>query len=1155
MVAEIILAPDLSGEPVDNVKSGARHVARALSAAGVKVQEQISVCSGKRDFQKAIAAALKRSNIVVTLGGLCKESGGMAKAAVAQGLGLPLEVDKACFRTVENYCKRVGVPLLPDDVALAQIPKGSIPLPGKYGKTPGVIISSKYQHIVMLPADEQDALSMLSDSVIPRIKQAPEITVVRTLRTYGAGEEEVRRNLAGLTGASNPAVTVHKEGNEILVRVTAKSSESEQAAAICTPVLRKAVDLLGDSAYGLDVESLQAAVTEKLKNKGLGLAIAEAGSSGMLTRLISETRDGTDALRYSVIADDDAAKKERLGLTGKLLKKKGPVSEETAVAMADAARKKPGADIGVSLIVGNGRDNRNSHGLVYIAVCGRDNVYVKKLVIGDGDTGQRDMVLDTALSRALNMIRLVVDYHPKWHMGAIPLEEALQGRTVTDLNAYDAPMNNLPRKPGLAKRFFGNYVIRKADRPGVKVRKAIVILATLALIASSAYIGVYLWAAHQAQQHSAEIQDMFTYGEIEPALVPLDFPRGYNQRFAALFTRNEDVVAHVNIPGTRVNYPVVQGPDNDFYLRRNFNREPSDHGVPFMDFRVNMRRESDNMMVYGHNMKDGLMFADLLYYNTFDPVHGGQRALEFFRANHLIEFTTIFQDTAQYKIFAVFLTNADPSHGPVFDYHNFIEAESDEDFTRFIRELQIRSLINTGVDVLPGDKLLTLSTCTYEFDDARFAVVARRLRRGEAAQINLGRVEINPQPLMPDMWYELFGGEPPERLEPGVNVIPPGMEVSAAGMALLGISEQEAGNGRETAPPADDVPAQAAAPPAETAPAPPAAPQQPAAAPHPEPAAPPASAQQQQGTVVLPPQSPAQQGGVVILPERLDIVEPAPPPANNNQQPGAGGARTIPYDGTLRVRADGRELTGDALEIVSRIVQIEVGPSFHTEAIKAQAVAAYTFVRYFNDRGNAAGVLLAPRADPRVENIVAGVLGEAIYFNGRIAFTPYHAISAGATNSSRDVWGGHYAYLISVNSSICRNAPGFERRRNFSLNEMDDLLHSGLGISPGGNPQNWFEILSFTDGGYVRDMRVGGLTNSLRSGARITGRYMRENVLNLRSASFTIEFDNDRDHFVVTTFGHGHGVGMPQHGANLKAQHGWNYIQILNHYFPGAIVR
>ena len=255
------------------------------------------------------------------------------------------------------------------------------------------------------------------------------------------------------------------------------------------------------------------------------------------------------------------------------------------------------------------------------------------------------------------------------------------------------------------------------------------------------------------------------------------------------------------------------------------------------------------------------------------------------------------------------------------------------------------------------------------------------------------------------------------------------------------------------------------------------------------------------------------------------------------------------------MRAGGVELTASAFEIVSRITQIEVGPGFHPEAIKAQAVAAYSFVRYFNDQGQPASVLLAPRADPVVERLVAEVLGQAVYFNNRIAFTPYHATSAGRTNSSRDVWGGHYPYLISVDSSIDRYAPGFERRQYFTIDQVLDRLRIHLGIEPTSHPDAWFQIISYTDGGYIRYISVDGHATSPRTGNRITGRQLREQVFNLRSASFIVDFDSAGDQFVFTTFGHGHGVGMSHTGANLKAQQGWSYIEILEHYFPGTTVR
>ena len=82
----------------------------------------------------------------------------------------------------------------------------------------------------------------------------------------------------------------------------------------------------------------------------------------------------------------------------------------------------------------------------------------------------------------------------------------------------------------------------------------------------------------------------------------------------------------------------------------------------------------------------------------------------------------------------------------------------------------IRSIINTGVDVLPSDELLTLSTCTYEFKDARYVVVARKVRKGESADVDTSQASMNPNPLYPDVWYQLFGGTKPAEAQHKANL-------------------------------------------------------------------------------------------------------------------------------------------------------------------------------------------------------------------------------------------------------------------------------------------------------------------------------------------------------------------------------------------------
>ena len=180
-------------------------------------------------------------------------------------------------------------------------------------------------------------------------------------------------------------------------------------------------------------------------------------------------------------------------------------------------------------------------------------------------------------------------------------------------------------------------------------------------------------------------------------------------------------------------------------------------------------------------------------------------------------------------------------------------------------------------------------------------------------------------------------------------------------------------------------------------------------------------------------------------------------------------------------------------------------------------------------------------------------MGETVRYNGQLCLTTFYACSAGVTASSQNVWGARYAYLQSVDSSYDREYKDWEKTKTYSASSLQATLESKLGITlDPDDKENWFEILSYYDEVYVDTLRIGG-----SGGTTITGRKLREQVLggtNLRSVAFEVEYDAAKDQFRFTTWGYGHGVGLSQAGAMLMAKDGWNYVDILEHYYPGAVV-
>lgn len=260
--------------------------------------------------------------------------------------------------------------------------------------------------------------------------------------------------------------------------------------------------------------------------------------------------------------------------------------------------------------------------------------------------------------------------------------------------------------------------------------------------------------------------------------------------------------------------------------------------------------------------------------------------------------------------------------------------------------------------------------------------------------------------------------------------------------------------------------------------------------------------------------------------------------------------QTVPSDGSevFTAKYGGSVHTDDAFDLVCRIVNNEISTSFSDEAIRAQAVAAYSYVKYHNVNGLTPSVLVKSNPPQRIVDLVSSVWGKCCYYNGKVAQTVYMASSSGYTASSVNVWGGSLPYLVSVECPFDADGdPNYGKQTKFSESEIRSSLERYLGITLSDNPENWLTVTGHIDGNYVSTVDVDGQ-------ATITGRKLRESVLsyNLRSASFDISYSDG--YFIFTTYGWGHGVGMSQNGANYLAKLGYTYDQILKYYYTGIDV-
>lgn len=310
---------------------------------------------------------------------------------------------------------------------------------------------------------------------------------------------------------------------------------------------------------------------------------------------------------------------------------------------------------------------------------------------------------------------------------------------------------NPKKKPAFWKRF----IPCSGDRPLDVVRKIVLLLAICTFLVSS-YMLVNILVVEPTVSDSTNngIKELLvsTSDESESSETkkPNDGSEGSLVDFKKLLEVNPDTIGWITVPNTKIDYVVVkpsEDEDKEYYLYRDFYGNDTKYGSIFMDYRSTL--DSKNLILHGHHMQDGRMFANLVNFTDLDV----------YKKTPVFTFNTIYEKS-KWKIISIFKTNTLESQGDFFNYLRG-DFKNDYDFLNFIYQLRERSIIDCPVDVNENDTLVTLSTCAYDFDDFRFVVVARKVRDGESAKVDVSKADYNPNPLYPEIWYKRYGGTAP----------------------------------------------------------------------------------------------------------------------------------------------------------------------------------------------------------------------------------------------------------------------------------------------------------------------------------------------------------------------------------------------------------
>lgn len=319
----------------------------------------------------------------------------------------------------------------------------------------------------------------------------------------------------------------------------------------------------------------------------------------------------------------------------------------------------------------------------------------------------------------------------------VSADEAVESESAEEIVETEISVKKGKKKKNIFQKIFPS---RLDDKKTIIV-KIVAIIAAIALICSGVYLGMYFG--------DLSVQD----GKIENVrnnyeLNRNDYTKNEDNQFSKfdyLKTLNSDIVGWISIDNTEVNNPVYQTYDNQYYVTHDMEKKSNSYGALFLDYRCNIdpKALTQNQIIYGHNMRYGAMFGTLDEY----------RKIEFAKQNTIIKFDSLYEQRA-YKIFAIMIVNDSEDETFGYSYTAYrSEFTGDTDFLTWVDRSKQRSLYDFPVDVNAEDEVITLSTCCYDYTNARFVILARLVREGEEATVNPDSVVKNADVIYSKEYY------------------------------------------------------------------------------------------------------------------------------------------------------------------------------------------------------------------------------------------------------------------------------------------------------------------------------------------------------------------------------------------------------------------
>jgi nicotinamide-nucleotide amidase len=379
-----------------------------LERLGIPVVQKTVVGDDRERLKTAFGEALKRSELVIGIGGLGPTEDDRTREAVAELLGRKLRRQEEVVARMEERFRARGRKMAEVNLRQAMVPEGADWLPNDHGTAPGLWLETEDKHIVLLlPGPPPELKPMFEEHCLARLRpRAPKhVFAHKVLKTVGLAESDLEERIASIYRAyTNPETTILAAPGQVEIHLRASGADTAEALRRAEELAERLEQSLGDYVFARGPETLEQVVGLYLMMRGATLGVAESCTGGLVAERLTSVPGSSHYFVGGITCYTEKLKAKLVGVSPALLRRKGEVSAEVAAALAKGVRRRTGAVLGLGItgVAGpTGGTPDKPVGTVYVALADAHRVKTEKHRF----LGDRERVRWQASQAALELVR------------------------------------------------------------------------------------------------------------------------------------------------------------------------------------------------------------------------------------------------------------------------------------------------------------------------------------------------------------------------------------------------------------------------------------------------------------------------------------------------------------------------------------------------------------------------------------------------------------------------------------------------------------------------------------------------------------------------------------------------------------------------------